>query len=991
MSQAGWVRASKARPCRVCEKPDNCEALRVDDGWLVYCGRVSEGAIRQNDGGQWLHKVADDSVIRIREPRREPEPPQRAKKSAAYWADLVRFCEECGKGRLTNLADTLGVSVKSLRRLHVGYSVQQEAGMFAERNAAGEFVGINRRFGNGEKKRSAGGESGLTFADDWDAGDGPLLLVEGGSDVAACLTMGLNAVGRPSNTGGVKLLGELLANVPRTRTVIVIGERDRKRHGDLKENARKRHSPECEGCSACWPGWFGAVNVAKQLAEKLARPIAWALPPDDAKDSRAWWLAHQHEGTPDELGRRFVAALELTNVEPPRIEIITPDDRLAITLNEARERMHSAKTNSIGTPGIYLDRSPTGSGKSFSDIAAVQQNLAAGGRSLIALPTHANCHELLAEFSNAGITATAFPQRATSNGDGMAVNCWNPLADDVEAAGLPVMRTVCQMCEHRARCNQVGYIAAVIAAEGADVNLATHARASWSGLRKLCGGRTFVSIHENALNVLRPTASCGEADIKAARGVLDRLLNDPKSLNWFGDATRKDEDGNVGHNEQREKRREKLYEFTKLVADVTDELGEALVSAKRTSEFQPKRTMPVPAGAELLLFSAARRERITFIGKAWKVILGIATGETHSSAVIVERFDVDADGEPIARRNVLAVWHNSPPGSSATVWLNDATASPERLASVLGVNVSDMTPDGRIELVQRAVQVPRDITRKTSAKTVAALLRGVLIDHPNFRRVGVICHRTHVQAVETIGAEFRQRIAKVSYFGSGDERASNEWHHECDAVIVLGTPRIPTEAVAAFLIQCGDILAATRQPGWEKYRWRGITESGQPREVDARGYRDEAWRAAHRDTVRATLVQAIGRGRGILSDGIPVIVLTTEECGLKLADVGHEPRPLSDADQLLLDTLNTLAGEANPLSPPFASPESLQSLSYGKTGDPKPGDALRFVATADLASRLGKSVSGIRESLVRLEARSLVERDGERGGWRIVRQTGRAA
>ena len=54
MSQAGWVRASKARPCRVCEKPDNCEERRVDDGWLVYCGRVSEGAIRQNDGGQWL-------------------------------------------------------------------------------------------------------------------------------------------------------------------------------------------------------------------------------------------------------------------------------------------------------------------------------------------------------------------------------------------------------------------------------------------------------------------------------------------------------------------------------------------------------------------------------------------------------------------------------------------------------------------------------------------------------------------------------------------------------------------------------------------------------------------------------------------------------------------------------------------------------------------------------------------------------------------------
>lgn len=984
MSQDGWVRATKARPCRVCEKPDNCEALRVEDGWLVYCGRVSEGSIRQNAGGQWLHKVDDDSVIRLPEPRREREPKKRPKKPSSFWADRVRFYEDCGKGRLTNLADMLGVSVESLQRLHVGYSVQQEAWTFAERNAVGEFVGINRRFNNGDKKREAGGKCGLTFADDWDAGEGPLLLVEGGSDAASCLTMELNAVGRPSNTGGVKLLGELLANVPPTRTVIVIGERDRKRHEDLKENARKRHSPECEGCSVCWPGWFGAVNVAKQLAAKLARPIAWALPPGDAKDSRAWWLAHRHEGTPVELGQRFVAALELTTVEPPQIEIFRPDDRPAITVNEARKRMHSAKTQSIGTPGIYLDRSPTGAGKSFSDIAAVQANLAAGGRSLIALPTHANCRELVAEFSNAGVNAIAFPQRVTSNSDGKAVNCWNSLADYVEAVGLPMVKTVCGRCEHRIRCQRSGYMEQVRAAESADVNLATHAQAAWKGLASLCDGRSLLSIHENAVNILRPTKLCNERDIQTARGVLDRLLNDPKSLDWFGDATREDDDGNVTHDKQQEQRRDALLEFTNLMADVADELGEALVSAKRNAKFQPKRTMLTPSGAEWLLFWAGQRERVKFDGPVWKVMLGIATGEVQSVAVIVGRSD--ADGEAVPSREVLAVWHNPPPYKTAAVWINDATASRERLESLLGVNVVDKTPDGRIELVQRAVQVPRDITRQTSAKTVAALLRGVLINHPNFRRVGVICHRTHAQTVEAIGTEFRQRIAKVSYFGSGDERASNEWHHECDAVIVLGTPRIPTEAVAAFLIQCGDIGAATRQPGWEPYHWRGITESGQPRDVEGRGYRDDAWRAAHRETVRAALVQAIGRGRGILTDGIPVIVFTTEECGVKFADVGHEPRPLREDDARLL----AMFGVDHELSATRASAETPQENSYGESADPKLADA-RFWSTTDLAKALGKPERTVRDMLGRLEVRGLVERDGERGGWRISRQFGASA
>ena len=218
------------------------------------------------------------------------------------------------------------------------------------------------------------------------------------------------------------------------------------------------------------------------------------------------------------------------------------------------------------------------------------------------LPTFANCHELHAEFQQAGITATVFPQRVTNNGDGSAVNCWNPLADDVEAAGLPVVRTVCGRCEYQSRCHQSGYLAQVSTAESADVNLATHARAAWKGLASLCDGRSLVSIHENAVNILRPTEHCNEGDIQAARGVLDRPLNDPKSLDWFGDATREDGDGNVIHDKQQEQRREALLEFTNLVADVADSLSEVLVSAKRNAEFQPKRTMSAPGGAEWLLF-----------------------------------------------------------------------------------------------------------------------------------------------------------------------------------------------------------------------------------------------------------------------------------------------------------------------------------------------------------------------------------------------------
>ena len=483
-----WVRASTSRPCRLCGGPDNCEEIRGtkqdEVGWHVYCGRVSDGAISQNDGGQWLHFVRDDAAIVPSRPV-QTQKPINSKPTSPYWAGVVQIWVDVGREKLSELAAGLGVSVDSLRRLRVGFSRTDDAWTFPERNAAGELIGVSRRFQTGEKKRAHGASSGLTFADDWCAGDGPILLVEGGSDVAACLTMGLNAIGRPSNTGGVAMLGELLATISPERQVIVIGERDRKRHETLKDSVRDRHSPDCEGCSVCFPGWFGATTTAKKLADIFGRSIAWVFPLDGAKDMRAWFLEHRHEGTPEELGRRFVASLELTIVEPSRVEIVVSDKRPVISLKEARDQMHSAKTQSIDKPGMYLDRSPTGAGKSHSDIAAVRENMDLGERSLIVLPTHKNCREMEAEFDRALIDAVEYPPRLTKPNKDYEVNCWNPLADEVEAAGLPVVRTVCCQCEHKQRCAEPGefgipkgYLGQVNAAEKKKVTLATSARAA---------------------------------------------------------------------------------------------------------------------------------------------------------------------------------------------------------------------------------------------------------------------------------------------------------------------------------------------------------------------------------------------------------------------------------------------------------------------------------------------------------------------------------
>ena len=88
---------------------------------------------------------------------------------------------------------------------------------------------------------------------DWDPVDGPILLVEGGSDTAALMTIGLNAVGRPSNLRRRGLLEGSLIDASHEREIVVIGERDEKHDGK-------------------WPGRDGAVRTATRLAENWNAP-----------------------------------------------------------------------------------------------------------------------------------------------------------------------------------------------------------------------------------------------------------------------------------------------------------------------------------------------------------------------------------------------------------------------------------------------------------------------------------------------------------------------------------------------------------------------------------------------------------------------------------------------------------------------------------------------------------------------------------------------
>jgi hypothetical protein len=190
------------------------------------------------------------------------------------------------------LARCLGISPPALEVLGVG-SGQDAAGQFSswpERDGSGMVVGIVRRYGDGSKKHMSGGSAGLYYANSWRDTAGPVLLPEGGSDTAALLTMGLSAIGRPSNTGGIQHLAKLLRHD--RRQVVAIGENDRKPD---RVGAMAQCPSGCPGCSWCWPGKFGAKATAERLTQLLGRRVHWRQV-FGAKDSRAWLIAHGCDG-----------------------------------------------------------------------------------------------------------------------------------------------------------------------------------------------------------------------------------------------------------------------------------------------------------------------------------------------------------------------------------------------------------------------------------------------------------------------------------------------------------------------------------------------------------------------------------------------------------------------------------------------------------------------------------------------------------------------
>lgn len=330
-----WRDVSKREPCPICGKVDWCCVSA--DGQAALCGRSSDvpagwRAIKKAKDGRTVYSCG---VQRGRTSR-----PAAARPVGEAPRDYSALAERC-RADLTEaqraaLARELGVRADALSDVGLGWLTAEglcelhagggdgwtcETGAYTvpERDGRGRVVGLSLRAPNGAKGYPCGARRGLVVPAGLADLGGPVLAVKGASDVAACLSLGLAGVGRPSNVGGSDEIAELL----REREVLVVGERDERDGG--------------------WPGRDGTVRVAGCLASAWRRPVSWTMPPAQAKDMRAWLCSRVAAGLNlgddaacSAAGEELLAELRASvkTLEPPLTVRLAPDKygRKAATL-----------------------------------------------------------------------------------------------------------------------------------------------------------------------------------------------------------------------------------------------------------------------------------------------------------------------------------------------------------------------------------------------------------------------------------------------------------------------------------------------------------------------------------------------------------------------------------------------------------------------------------------------------------------------------------
>lgn len=222
-----WKRVTHAHPCPICGKPDWCSVDAADG--TALCMRIGDGASQHIDQGHGLghiHKPNGDIMpcTRRAAPVRRYVAESTNTFTLDYDAIFARWRANTSSTSLDLLAESLGVSRVSLERLGVVRCNERRAWAFPMHDAIRRVIGVRFRADDHSKFALPGSHSGLFIPAGLDTRS-TLLICEGPTDTAAALTLGFNAIGRPSCSGGTEHLCNIL-QAGRRRDVVIVADSD---------------------------------------------------------------------------------------------------------------------------------------------------------------------------------------------------------------------------------------------------------------------------------------------------------------------------------------------------------------------------------------------------------------------------------------------------------------------------------------------------------------------------------------------------------------------------------------------------------------------------------------------------------------------------------------------------------------------------------------------------------------------------------------------
>jgi hypothetical protein len=242
------------------------------DGSEFLCMRVvNDHPLQMADGSVgYIHRPIDGTFV---------VPPQRRErpKKEVDWKKLMDALNSTHQpSRLEGLAEDLGVTYSSLVSLEARWHHGLCAFVFPMKNGYQELVGFRIRFDDGSKRAITGSRNALFIPTD--VGGKRLWVFEGPTDTAAALTLGLNAIGRPScNSGMFDII--LLCQKTQPREVVIVADSDKV--GLEGAASLSRHLP-VRNCTITVPAKdmraFCQLGGTARMLESAISSTVWCLP-----------------------------------------------------------------------------------------------------------------------------------------------------------------------------------------------------------------------------------------------------------------------------------------------------------------------------------------------------------------------------------------------------------------------------------------------------------------------------------------------------------------------------------------------------------------------------------------------------------------------------------------------------------------------------------------------------------------------------------------